>query len=88
MVDNRGVFEDFREKHFTFSPPCTSSVEIDAAVSRYDMLVAGSDQVWHFSHPSVFFLEWGHPYEGRRVSYAPCCGHVEQPQGREEKIKK
>ena len=76
------AFDDFREAHFTFSPACTSPEEIAEAVSGYDALITGSDQVWHFAQAAPFFLEWGMPYNGKRISYAPCCGHIEQPQER------
>lgn len=81
------AFDDFREKYFTFSRACTSPEEIAEAVSGYDVLITGSDQVWHFAQAAPFFLEWGMPYKGKRISYAPCCGHKEQPQERIGQIK-
>lgn len=81
------TFDDFRETYFTFSKACTSPQEIAAAVSGYDTLITGSDQVWHFAQAAPFFLEWGFPYNGKRISYAPCCGHEDQPQGRTGQIK-
>lgn len=81
------VFDAFREKQFTFSRACTSPAEIAAAVSGYDALITGSDQVWHFAQAAPFFLEWGAPYNGKRISYAPCCGHIEQPQKQIGQIK-
>jgi hypothetical protein len=80
-------FDEFRATHFTFSLACTAPSEIAAAVSGYDALITGSDQVWHFSQKAAFFLEWDAPYDGKRISYAPCCGHTEQPQGRGGQIK-
>lgn len=80
-------FDDFREEYFTFSPLCSSPAEIADAVSGYDALITGSDQVWHFAQKPPFFLEWGVPYHGKRISYAPCCGHKEQPQERVGQIK-
>jgi len=81
------AFDAFCEEHLTFSPACTTNEEIAAAVSGYDALITGSDQVWHFAQKAPFFLEWGHPYAGKRISYAPCCGHKEQPQERIAQIK-
>jgi hypothetical protein len=83
----RRTFDTFREQHLTFSPVCTTPKEISAAVSGYDVLITGSDQVWHFAQKPAFFLEWGAPYKGKRISYAPCCGHIEQPQARVGQIK-
>nr|MBC8378501.1 polysaccharide pyruvyl transferase family protein [Planctomycetota bacterium] len=82
------AFDDFREKHLTFSPACTSPSEIAAAVSGYDALITGSDQVWHFAQKPPFFLEWGTPFAGKKISYAPCCGHKEQPEERKALVGK
>ena len=81
------AFDVFREKHLTFSDPCTTPDEIAAVAEGYDALITGSDQVWHFAQKPAFFLEWGKPYTGKRISYAPCCGHIEQPQERIGQIK-
>ena len=81
------AFDNFCKAHLTYSSACTTAEEIAHAVSDYDTLITGSDQVWHFSHPAPFFLEWGAPYNGQRISYAPCCGHKEQPQERIAEIK-
>lgn len=81
------AFDAFRANHFTFSQPCSSPATITAAVSGYDALITGSDQVWHFAQNPAFFLEWGAPYNGKRISYAPCCGHIKQPQDRTEQIR-
>jgi hypothetical protein len=83
----RQAFDAFREKQFTFSPECTSPEEIAVAVAEYDALITGSDQVWYFTQEALFFLEWGAAYNGKRISYAPCCGRIEQPQKRIGKIK-
>jgi len=81
------AFADFKRENLTFSKGCTSPTEITVAVSGYDALITGSDQVWHFAQKTPFFLEWGAPYTGKRISYAPCCGHKEQPQERIKQIK-
>jgi hypothetical protein len=82
----RNAFEAFQMRHMTFSAACASSEEVAEVVSRYDALIAGSDQVWHFAQSAPFFLEWGAPYAGKRISYAPCCGMGEQPVGRAEVV--
>ena len=81
------AFDSFRDQYLTFSSVCTLFEEVSAAVSDYDALITGSDQVWHFDQKSPFFLEWGAPYNGKRISYAPCCGHVEQPKQQIPQIK-
>lgn len=82
----RRAFDSFCRQHFTFSPACTLPEEIAGVVSGYDALITGSDQVWNFRQDDVFFLEWGAPYDGKRIAYAPCCGLLEQPQERAEQI--
>jgi len=74
------AFDEFRETHLIFSAKCSTSQEIAKAVAGYDAVITGSDQVWHFAQKDPFFLEWDAPFEGKRISYAPCCGHKEQPQ--------
>lgn len=83
----RRKFDQFLSQHFTFSPPCATMKEVGEVVQQYDALVTGSDQVWHFAQKAPFFLEFGAPYAGRRISYAPCCGHAEQPQYQIAQIK-
>jgi hypothetical protein len=83
----RKVFDEFRASHLRLSAPCASSEEVAAVTKDYDALIAGSDQVWHPAMPSPYFLEWGVPYSGKRISYAACSGHAEQPQGRIGQIK-
>jgi len=84
----RRAFDEFREKNLTFSSLCSSPTEIAEAVPDYDALITGSDQVWNFAREAPFFLEWGTPCGGKRISYAPCCGRVEQPQEMVPSIKK
>ncbi len=75
----QAAFAQFRSRHLTFSRLCRRPDEIAEVVSSYDAVIAGSDQIWHFAHPAPFFLEWGAPYPGKRVSYAACCGNTRQP---------
>ena len=82
----REVFERFRSEHLMLSEPCTSNEEIASIMEGYDALVAGSDQIWHFFHPPIYFLEWGHEFSGKRISYAPCCGRKNQDMSRVKEI--
>lgn len=84
----QAAFEKFRAQHLTFSRLCRLPSEIAEVVSDYDVVIAGSDQIWHFAHPAPFFLEWGAPYHGKRISYAACCGHTRQPHDRIEDIRR
>ena len=76
----RKIFDMFKANNLSFSAFCQTPDKIEAAVLPYDALVTGSDQVWHFSRPSPFFLEGGRPFKGRKISYAPCCGTPVQQQ--------
>jgi len=84
----RKAFNDFRSDHLQLSTPCITSEEISNVTKEYDALVAGSDQVWHFSRPPMYFLEWGTLFAGKRISYAPCCGTREQDPAKFAEIKK
>ncbi len=84
----RRTFDQFRSENLHVSAPCNSSEEISAVTSDCDALIVGSDQVWRFFRSAMFFLDWGEVYDGKRISYAPCCGHPEQPQEMVSLIKK
>lgn len=81
-------FDEFRADYFKLSPRCSTKEEVATLADHYDVFVAGSDQVWHFAKESVYFLDWGQPYSGKRISYAPCCGMLSQPDGNRENIRK
>ncbi len=81
------AFNEFRSEFFTLSPRCATNNEVAALVDNYDAVVAGSDQIWHFAKESVYFMEWGKPYKGRRISYAPCCGHATQSADNDDRIR-
>jgi len=74
----RNKFEDFREEYLRFSETCRSNDEIDRVVDGYDVLVAGSDQIWNYACLPMHFLDWSAPFNGKRISYAPCCGRPDQ----------
>lgn len=72
-------FAEFRRSHFNLSEPCPDSAALEKTASKYDVIIAGSDQLWNQGHSPVYFLEWGRSYEGKRLSYAACFGQREQP---------
>jgi hypothetical protein len=81
-------FEEFRESRLNRTVACSSAETIHEIAGQYDALVAGSDQIWHFSRPAMYFLDWGLPYRGKRIGYAACCGSVNQPTGRRSEVSK
>lgn len=78
----RQCFDAFRAEYLSISGPCRSQSEISAAADQYDVMIAGSDQIWHLSMPPVYFLEFSPPYRGKRISYAACCGEGDLPEER------
>jgi hypothetical protein len=82
----RKRFDDFRSEYLHLSSPCQTISEVADIADQYDAIITGSDQVWHFSNQSVYFLEWGRTYAGKRISYAPSCGSEQQPKKRNNEI--
>lgn len=70
-------FDAFRARNLSFSPSCQTIGEFEEVISKYDAIVVGSDQVWNWVYSFVgdpYFLH-NLNYDGRRVSYAACCGN-------------
>ena len=84
----RKRFDDFRSEYLHLSSPCHTISEVADIADQYDAIITGSDQVWNFSNQSVYFLEWGKTYAGKRISYAPSCGTEKQPQNRYDEVGK
>ncbi len=82
------MFDQFRSDNLTFSNPCYSDADFSKVAQNYDALICGSDQVWHFQREAPFFLATECEYKGCKISYAPCCGTIDQPVLRREKIGK
>jgi len=78
----RRAFERFRADHLKLSELVCSPRELVRMVDRYDAVITGSDQVWNRSYRKdlTYFLDWGAPYNGKRISYAACFGHADQPE--------
>jgi hypothetical protein len=80
-------FKNFIANHVDISAPCYTDEEFHEIASKFDALITGSDQVWQFNKSSHYFLEWGYPYDGIRISYAPSCGSRHQSEHKNGKIK-
>ena len=72
-------FERFREARLKRSTRIHSLDQFRSLSREYDLLISGSDQIWHLNRSPIYFLDAGPDYTGRRISYASCCGHLEQP---------
>jgi polysaccharide pyruvyl transferase WcaK-like protein len=69
----------FVERHTPLSPDSfRSPTELGAYRSRYDVAVAGSDQIWDLTTErgleTCFFLDWADPATTARISYGPSVG--------------
>jgi hypothetical protein len=69
----------FIERHTPLSPDSFKSpVELVAYRDRYDVAVAGSDQIWDLTTErgleACFFLDWADPVTTARISYGPSAG--------------
>ena len=83
---------EFRRNNLNLTPRVYTCAKIAKVARRYDILIAGSDQVMNPSFlmrgegrkriSPTYFL--GFPYEGRRVGYAVSFGCVSYPQAEKE----
>ena len=70
-------FNAFRERHFTFSKPCSAIGDLESACQDFDAVVVGSDQVWSPDWVRApFFIDFDLTPSCRRVSLAACAGHT------------
>ena len=69
----------FIERHTPLSPDSfRSPAELVRYAQRYDVAVAGSDQIWDLTTErgleTCFFLDWADPATTARISYGPSVG--------------
>ena len=83
------AFTNFK-KHFLKYSPVLSNSTIGEYAHVYDAIVVGSDQVWNdLSGKHLFyFFDFGIPFEGKKITYAPCSVVTEIPSNNRKKIKK
>jgi hypothetical protein len=76
----RDIFDSFRMQHLPMSA-CLEAGDLGAATQGYDVLVAGSDQVWNYQTAGFdenYFLSFA-PAHVRRTAYAASIGISELP---------
>lgn len=83
----RARFEAFRSVHMTRSSRAQDLEECQALFNEYDLLVAGSDQIWNFDRNNCYFLSTTIGFNGRKISYASSCGSPAQSQARRPEIR-
>lgn len=73
----RRKFEDFINTQLNVTNPCKTLADLQNANFDFDLLIAGSDQIWNRKHTKglkpAYFLEFGKP-EATRISYAASIG--------------
>lgn len=69
----RNRFDDFRTSHLNVGPLC--NLENFDSLYHLDAIFVGSDQVWAPAHhrSGAYFLNFKNKFDGRKISYAPCC---------------
>ena len=86
---NNRKYEEFKNKHFTLSEKYTERDDISP--SKYDLVVAGSDQIWNTTIKDAsdrYFVDWSKSC--RKVAYAPSFGSksIQKYSNSPEKYKK
>lgn len=73
----RRKFEEFINTQLNVTEPCKTLADLQNANFDFDLLIAGSDQIWNRKHTKglkpAYFLEFGKP-EATRISYAASIG--------------
>lgn len=70
-------FDDFINNKMNLTIPCKTLAELRVANFDFDLMIAGSDQIWNRKHTKglkpAYFLDFG-PKEAKRISYAASIG--------------
>ena len=70
-------FDDFINNKMNLTIPCKTLAELRNANFDFDLMIAGSDQIWNRKHTKglkpAYFLDFG-PKEAKRISYAASIG--------------
>ena len=71
-------FESYRQLHMMRSQEVSDLLGFQEINRNYDILVSGSDQIWHLERSTIYFLDTSTGFEGKKISYGSCCGHSAQ----------
>ena len=83
-------FETFAKENFRLSRHFETRKELETAVLPYDVILAGSDQIWNpLIFPDKRFdpVFFGTFSDRRKIAYAPSFGTPKIPEGMEEELK-
>jgi hypothetical protein len=71
-------YKEFKTHYFNLSPKSyTKKEQLSDVAERYDLLVAGGDQVWNVScrdQDDAYFLDFADGSKVRKVAYSPSLG--------------
>ena len=77
-IEKRNNFEDFIKNVLNTTKPYKTLPEIQSDFLQYDVLIAGSDQIWNTEltkgFKPAYFLEFGNK-DARRIAYAASIGN-------------
>ena len=81
-------FDTFYAQHMRLSPVCRDRAALKKQAAKYDLLLAGSDQVWSpvWLNPA-YFLDFAAPGQPC-AAYAPSLGVETMPAGRKARMMK
>jgi hypothetical protein len=82
----RDEFARFRAESLRLTRFLPDPGALSKATRDLDLILTGSDQVWHFSREPRYFLSWSPPFPGRKIAYAASCGSDQQPEGNCDRI--
>lgn len=95
-IEYRGTkkrnFKGFKKEYINYSSRiCYGKRELSRFAEKYDILIAGSDQIWSMmlDNPNncVYFLDFGTKKQ-KRISYAASFGQIEYPVVLKSKLRK
>lgn len=83
------AFMNFKNQYLNYSPVLSNST-IGEYVHVYDAIVIGSDQVWNDLRGKhlFYFFDFGLPFKGKKITYAPCSVVTEIPSYNRYKLKR
>lgn len=77
-------FKEFIKKYIPLSPPCYTKNMVEDMTRDCEILICGSDQIWHpIWFDPIWFLDFGRP-EQKRIAYAPSGIFYERPEFEEQ----
>lgn len=67
--------------HLPLTKQCHSSSDLQEVANQYDVVICGSDQIWHTKSirdfDPAYFLDFVKSDKVRRISYAPSCSGLD-----------